>query len=141
VPSVRSPNPDRLLTLAAGAAAAIPIIVATLVALVEGWPLIGDEAVIAVRALDVLSTSPPLVGQYSVASGSAGTVTHSPGPMLYWLLALPAQIGAPAIVIVVGAVNTACVAGSVALARRIGGRGLMFAAALALVVTTGAVPP
>lgn len=119
------------LVLATGLAASLPIIVSTIRAVAEGWLPLGDRAVIGVRAFDVLSTHPPLVGQYSAASQVIGKPVLSPGPLLYWLLALPVRLGGLAPAIAVGLVNSAAVVGVIALARRRGGPVLM-------VVTAGA---
>ncbi len=124
---------DHLLTLAAGLAAAIPVIAATVKAVHAGWVPIADRGIIATRAHDVLTSHPPLVGQYTLAGEVTGRVTHSLGPMLFWLLALPAHYGSDAgMTVTMGAVNTLCILGCVALARRRGGRALMVMTALAI---------
>lgn len=125
------------LVLATGLAAALPVIVSTVHAMVAGWLPLGDDGVIAVRSLDVLSTHPPLLGQYSAASQVIGEPVLSPGPLLYWLLALPARLGDVAPAIAVGIVNTCAVVGVVALARRRGGPPLMLATAAAVAVMCG----
>src|SRR4051812_26174150 len=51
-----------------------------------------DTAIIAVRSWDVLSSSPPLVGQLTQACHVAGRPVYSPGPLLYWFLALPVHL-------------------------------------------------
>src|SRR5947209_18545365 len=72
----------------------------------------------------------PLVGQYSFAGSVTGKLTYSFGPLLYWLLAPAAHVGAPAsFVLTMAIANTACVLGAVALARRRGGPWLMVVAA------------
>jgi hypothetical protein len=119
-----------LLVLATGAAAALPVIVATVHAVKDGWMPAADQAIIATRAYDVFTSHMPLVGQYTTAAGVIGHVTSDPGPMLYWLVAIPARFGSPAsITVTMGAVNALAVVGCVALARRRGGRVLMFAVA------------
>jgi hypothetical protein len=123
----------RPLTLATGLAAAVPVIASTVKALRDGWLPSADMGVVATRAWDVLTSHSPLVGQYSYAGRVTGKVTHSLGPMLYWLLALPAHFGSAAsITLTVAAVNTLAILGVVALARRRGGVVLMFGAAIAL---------
>lgn len=123
----------RALTLTTGLAAATPVIVSTVNATKAGWIPGDDKAIIAVRAHDVLTSHTPLVGQYTLAGKVTGHVTHSLGPMLFWLLALPANFGSTASLIgTMGAVNTLAIIGAVALARRRGGLVLMFAAALAI---------
>jgi hypothetical protein len=113
---------------------ALPVILSTIHSLAIGWTPVGDDAVIAVRSYDVFSAHSPLVGQYSAASGVLGEASHSPGPLLYWLLALPARLGPAAMVLVIGAMNTASVFGAVAIARRRGGDVLMVIAAATLAV-------
>jgi hypothetical protein len=121
------------LTVLAGLGAALPVIVAGVRALANGWLPVADQGTIATRAYDVFTSHTPLVGQFSMASGVVGHVTYSPGPMLYWLLALPARFGGPAaLTLTMTAFNAAAILGSVALARRRGGRALMFAAATAI---------
>jgi hypothetical protein len=129
----RSRAGERLLTLAAGLAAAIPVIAATVKAVEAGWVPVADRGIIATRAHDVLTSHMPLVGQYTLAGEVTGRVTHSLGPMLFWLLALPAYQGSDVgMTVTMGAVNTLCVVGSVALARRRGGRVLMVMSATAI---------
>jgi hypothetical protein len=121
------------ITLAAGLGAAAPVIVATVNAVRDGWEPGADQGIIATRAYDVLSSHTPLVGQYTLAGDVTGHVTHGLGPMLYWLIALPARFGTPATVTVtMGAVNTLAIVGAVALARRRGGQVLMLATAVAI---------
>ncbi|HWW91567.1 MAG TPA: hypothetical protein VNY35_12395 [Solirubrobacteraceae bacterium] len=124
---------ERGLTLATGLAAAVPVLVATVRAVRDGWLPVADMGVVATRAWDVFTSHAPLVGQYSYAGRVTGKITHSLGPMLYWLLALPAHFGSPAsITWTMGIVNTLAILGVVALARRRGGVVLMFAAAIAV---------
>jgi hypothetical protein len=121
------------LTLAVGLCAALPVIAAALRALHEGWQPVADRGIIATRSFDVLSSHMPLVGQYSFASTVTGKLTYSLGPMLYWLLAPAAHIGAPAsFVYTMAAVNIGSIMGAVALARRRGGVWLMLAAAVGI---------
>jgi hypothetical protein len=119
--------------VAAGLAAAVPVIAATIKAVRDGWIPAADQGIIATRSYDVFTSHAPLVGQYSYAGHVTGKSTYSLGPMLYWLLALPAHIGSPAsITWTVAVLNTLAIIGVVALARRRGGVMLMFAAALAV---------
>jgi hypothetical protein len=109
----------QLPALAAGVAAAIPVIVSTVHAVQAGWEPDGDDGIILTRALDVFSSHSPLIGQYSEAGNVTGQIVHSPGPMLYWLLAIPVRLGGPAsAAIAMGVVNTLCIVGCVMLARR-----------------------
>jgi hypothetical protein len=121
------------LTLAVGLCAALPVIAASLRALHEGYQPVADRGIIATRAFDVFSSHMPLVGQYSFAGAVTGKLTYSLGPMLYWLLAPAAHVGAPgSFVLTMALVNVACVLGAVALARRRGGVWLMVAAAVGI---------
>ena len=121
---------ERHLALAAGLAASIPVIVSTIRALAAGWAPEGDNAVIATRAYDVLTSLTPLVGPWSSASTGFTEDTYHAGPMLYWLLAIPARLpGEAAFPVAMGLLNVAAITGTVALARRRGGRALMFATA------------
>jgi hypothetical protein len=123
----------RALTLGTGLAAAVPVIVATVRAVRAGWIPGADQAIIATRAYDVFTSHPPLVGQYTLAGDVTGRVTHSLGPMLFWLLAIPSHFGSVASMTwTMGAFNALCVVGAVALARRRGGFVLMFATAIAI---------
>jgi hypothetical protein len=99
----------------------------------EGWQPVADRGIIATRSFDVFSSHVPLVGQYSFAGNVTGKLTYSFGPMLYWLLAPAAHVGAPgSFVLTMALVNVACVLGAVALARRRGGIWLMVAAAIGI---------
>jgi hypothetical protein len=130
-------HPDRdrrALTLAAALAAATPTLASTIRAVNAGIVPNGDRAIIATRAYDVLGAHPPLVGQYSASTLVVGRVVHSPGPLLYWLLALPARYGGPSsLAVTMGLVNALAIVACVVLARRRGGVALMLAVALALI--------
>jgi hypothetical protein len=47
---------------------------------------------IAIRSWAVFSSRPPVAGEFSQASGCAGHVAFHPGPLLYWMLAVPVRI-------------------------------------------------
>jgi hypothetical protein len=128
--------------LAAGLAAAIPVISSTVKAVRAGWAPAGDDGIIATRALDVLSAHTPLVGQYSEAGLLIeGQLMHSPGPMLYWLIALPARYGSVAsIAVTMCAINVLAIVVAIALARRRGGLILMFATALGIALMCQSLP-
>jgi hypothetical protein len=114
-------------------AASIPVIAATVEAIRARWVPIADRAIIATRAHDVFTSHPPLVGQYTLAGEVTGHVTHSLGPMLFWLLAIPAYRGSTVgMTLTMGVVNTLSVVGCVMLARLRGGRVLMGMTALAI---------
>ena len=88
---------DRLLSgpwlaVTCGLAAAVPIVVVAVHAVVVGWMPMGDRGWFAVQSFDVLSDrSPPLGPWSSGATLVVGRTAYSPGPMLYWLLAIPAR--------------------------------------------------
>jgi hypothetical protein len=128
--------------LATGVLAALPVISSTAKAVRAGWVPAGDDGIIATRGWDVLSSHTPLVGQYSEAGLVVhGQVMHSPGPMLYWLLALPARYGSVAsLAVTMCAFNTLMIVLCVALARRRGGLVLMFAAALGIALMSQSLP-
>jgi hypothetical protein len=123
----------RWLIVAAGLIAALPVIVSTVRVVAAGWVPDSDQAIITTRAYDVLTSLTPLVGAWSSASATVGENIYYAGPLLYWLLALPARLPVDAAFpVAMGAVNTAAVMGAVALANRRGGRPLMFASAAAI---------
>jgi hypothetical protein len=114
----------------------------TLRAMIDGWIPAGDQAIIATRAYDVLTSRTPLVGQYSDAGSLTHHAVYSLGPILYWLLALPVRLGSPwAMTLTMGLLNTAAIVGVVALARRRGGRALMLVTAIAIVVMSRSLAP
>jgi hypothetical protein len=140
--NVRSWVVQRRLLLVTGLVAAAPIIAATAEAVARGWVPYSDDAVVAVRAFDVFTTRTPLLGQWS--SGYSAVVdvpTYGLGPLLFWLLALPARLPWPgAFEITIGLVNVASVMGAVGLAHRRGGRPLMFAVAVAIPLMCASLP-
>jgi hypothetical protein len=130
-----------LPAIAAGLAAAIPVLRSTVHAVAIGWQPAGDDGIILTRAWDVFTAHSPLIGQYSEAGIVTGQVVHSPGPLLYWLLALPVRFASTASVAGwMGAVNTLAIIGAVALARRRGGFVLMFATAAAIALMCQSLP-
>jgi hypothetical protein len=115
----------------------VPTLASTAGAVAAGVVPAGDRAVIALRAYEVFSSHTPLVGEYSASSVVAGRVVYSPGPLLYWLLAIPARFGSPAsLSVLVGAVNVLAILGAVALARRRGGAPLMLGCAFAVMLVS-----
>lgn len=127
-------------TLGAGLIAALPVIGSTVKAVCLAWTPANDDGIIALRGFDVLSSHSPLLGQYSQASPLANGTVYSPGPMLYWALAIPTHLGAIAIVLTMGFISTGCVLGVVALAQRRGGRGLTLAVAGAVALLSRSIP-
>jgi hypothetical protein len=131
---------ERRLAVLTGLLAALPVLVSTIHAIATGWKPVFDEAIVAVRAFDVFSSASPLVGQFSDAS-LKGEAVYNAGPLLFWLLAVPVRLpGNWALPLTMGAVNTACIVGSVLLARRRGGRLFMFATAVAVAAMSRSLP-
>ena len=131
----------RWLVPIAGLAAALPVIVSTIRGVIDGWTPTHDAAYIAASSYDVFSLHTPLIGRYTLATILTGHNTYSPGPLLYWLLAIPARILPPiSLEIWMGTVNTLAVVAVLALARRRGGLVLMFATGLAVAVMCGSLP-
>jgi hypothetical protein len=130
------------LPLALGLAAALPIVVSIGHVIAVGWAPIGDDGIIAIHSYDVFSGHSPLLGMPS--SGPSGVLdeqVYHPGPLLFWLLAVPAHfLGALSMPITMGLVNCACVVGSVVLAHRRGGVPLAVAVAVAIPVMLASIP-
>jgi hypothetical protein len=90
-------------------AAVAPIIVAAARAIDRGWIPVTDNALITIRARDVLTDHHPLLGTWSSASGTTGTAFNNPGPLLFDLLALPARLleGGAGVAVAVTVLNVA----------------------------------
>lgn len=125
-----------------GFLAAFPVVLQVVRAVGWGARPTGDHAIIALRSFDVLSARTPRLGQATSASMGGLDLGHSPGPMLYWLYALPARWGpAWAPTAAAGAVTVVCFVAAAVLADRRGGPVLASATALGLCLTTRAVEP
>ena len=73
------------------------ILIPTAMEMAKGWRPLLDDSTISARSYEVLSLHSPLLGQFSQASFSHGSTTtshliFSPGPLQYWLLALPVHL-------------------------------------------------
>ncbi|MBK5287375.1 MAG: hypothetical protein JJE46_02795 [Acidimicrobiia bacterium] len=77
---------------AVGAVAVLPIVVACVRALIDGWTVTGDNGLIAIRVHDVFSSHTPLLGVVTSASDAAGTILNHPGPLLFEWLAIPSVL-------------------------------------------------
>ncbi len=64
------------------------LLVPVIIELARGWVPVGDNAAIAIRAHQALSLHPPVVGMFT----SAGRDLYDPGPLLFWLLAVPTHL-------------------------------------------------
>lgn len=118
-------RPARWQVLAA--IASLPIAVAALRGVRRGHLAIGDNALIEIRARDVLTEHHPLLGTWSSASISSGLDVNHPGPLLFDLLALPVRLlgAGPGMAIGVAAFQIAVVWGIAFAADRFGGRSVM----------------
>lgn len=71
----------------------LPLVYFTVMVLTHGWIPQGDEALVAVRVHDVWSSHPPLVGMRTTSSATnPGVYAHHPGPIEFYLLAIPYAI-------------------------------------------------
>ncbi len=68
------------------------VIIPVGVVLATGWIPTGDDAAIAIRAHQSLTLHPPLLGMFSTLANSSGRATYDPGPLLFWLLAVPVRL-------------------------------------------------
>jgi len=86
----------------------------------DGWLPLGDNGFFALRAHDVLSRHPPLLGTASSASTFSSAPTNHPGPLQFVLLAVPvALLGVGAgTVLGTALMNAASIGGAVWLVRR-----------------------
>ena len=105
---------------------AIPIIVAVSRAISRGWIPIGDQALLEIRAHDVLTAHHPLLGTASSAALNRADVVpmNHPGPLMFDVLALPVRAfgGGAGIAIGVGVVNLAAAVIATLFVFRRGGR-------------------
>ncbi len=77
-----------VLRLAAHLAAWTPFLIGAVRSIQRGSPVIADGGAIALRAWDVLTPYGPLVGQATQLRNGA----FDPGPLQYWLLAIPVHL-------------------------------------------------
>lgn len=104
------------------AAATLPVVVALVRALFDGWIPIGDNAYFTVRSRDVLTEHHPLLGAWSSGSEAVGTFVNNLGPMQLDLLAPFTKVGpAAGTAIGVVAVNIACIVAIAGAVRRLAG--------------------
>jgi hypothetical protein len=95
------------------ALAVAPIVVAAASVIGRSWFASSDQGIELLRIADVGTRHTPLVGPWSRLGFS------HPGPMLFWLLApFDRLFGATGVLVGVGVINAAAVAGAVVLARR-----------------------
>jgi hypothetical protein len=100
------------------------------------WSPTGDEALIAWRSWDILHDHGPLVGETTQASSALHTPVFDPGPLLYWVMALPTAISpdrGPAIAVTLFS-SICMVAAVVAVRSAVGQRAAYFVVVCALVL-------
>lgn len=135
--ATESAAPSRLEG-AAALGAVVGVAVAILIAGVRGalrdWYPIGDNALLTLRAQDVLTEHHPLLGTWTSASLTVGTPINNPGPLYFDLLAPFARVGPGAVAIGVAVLNALTVLLIAAFARRLGGPRLV---AVSMVATAG----
>jgi hypothetical protein len=118
-----SPLARRLFALSV-IAAIVPIIGAAIMAIRHRWVPVGDSAFLAIRARDVFSAHPPLIGMWSSASLISRIGFNNPGPLLYDVLAAPTLVfgsGGPGVFVGTALINIAAILGIAFVARRHGG--------------------
>ena len=76
--------------MACHVAGAAPFVIGAGIESGRGYRPAGDDAVITMRSWEVMTAHFPLVGQFNLASGAHAI--YDPGPLLFWLLALPVRL-------------------------------------------------
>lgn len=70
----------------------VALVVPLVVVLARGWIPSGDDAAIAIRSYQTFTLHPPLLGLVSTVGTGTGHYVSDPGPLLFWLLAVPVRI-------------------------------------------------
>ena len=84
----RAPGRSIVLRVVAHLAAWLPFVAGAVRLIRHGWRPVGDEAAIALRSWNSLTAHGPMVGQATrLAHG-----VFDPGPLEYWLLAIPVHL-------------------------------------------------
>jgi hypothetical protein len=128
---------DRTLLVVVALAVIAPVVGAAVAAGIDGYVPFGDDAVLAVRAGDVVSADSPLVGMPSGTGAWSGVNSHHPGPLLFWLYAPGVELLGPAVGLLtsVAVIGSASVVGGMAVAFRRGGGPVALLAALSFALT------
>lgn len=118
-----SKNPPIWLHRSLLALAVLPIVLAIVRAIHNDWFPIGDDALLYLRAGDVLTRHHPLLGSWTSASLSVGENMNNPGPIYQDLITPFAKMFSPGpgAAIGVGAINIATVLGISTASKRVGG--------------------
>jgi hypothetical protein len=72
--------------------AVLPLVVACVRGMRDGWVPVGDTALIAIRSRDVIGGDPPLLGMWSTSTWAVGFDVNHPGPLLFDVLAVPTEL-------------------------------------------------
>ena len=88
-PPATDPRGSRRVAIALVLIACVPIVVATVRALLHHWTPVGDDGLLALRAQDVFSRHTPLLGTASSASFVATKPLSNAGPLYFDLLSVP----------------------------------------------------
>ena len=116
-------------------------LVAAVIAIRTRWYPIGDWATVTVRSYEVFSRHPPLIGMPSTVSTYTGSPVHHPGPLQFWILAIPVRLfGEPGYGAVVGSALLSSVALAVFMGvawRRAGRSGIFVAGILLAAMMAG----
>jgi hypothetical protein len=83
---------EQVTRVACHAVAEVPFLVVALVQVVQGWRPTLDDAAISIRSWAVFTSRSPLLGEYTQATRCARHVVWNPGPLLYWMLAIPVRV-------------------------------------------------
>lgn len=111
-----------------------PILAAAVRAITSHWYAASDDALFPLRALDAYTRHRPLVGTWSSGAGHSGINFNHPGPLMFYLLAVPVRLFgvSPGTVVGTATLNAAAAVAVVWLARRRAGSGFALATAVAL---------
>lgn len=106
------------------AATSMVIVWSALRGIARGYQPVGDNALIELRARDVLTGDHPFLGTWSSASISAGIDVNHPGPLIFDVVAVPLRLfgGAAGIAIAVMLIHVAVVWTVGYVTHRIGGQ-------------------
>ncbi|HET8930516.1 MAG TPA: hypothetical protein VFN21_07665, partial [Acidimicrobiales bacterium] len=83
---------ERIFVVIAGAATILPVWIAAFRVGMRHLIPVGDTAIMALRAPDIVSAHPPLIGMPASSASGAEHIVHFPGAwQLYWL-AVPVKV-------------------------------------------------
>jgi len=134
-PPTERARPGRALLVAVLVAVNLPVVVATVRALLDGWQPVGDNGVLLVRARDVGTSHTPLLGSWTSASMVLDVDFNNPGPLYFDAVAPAIKLLGPWVGLAVGVMllNMAASSLAVVVARRLCGAESMVAVAIVVV--------